>query len=65
MQFKKKYKVIFTDKIKHAIENQQYQDLFIDSDGIMLGSGEVWVSGIVEKSTPPKTDIKIIAINNQ
>jgi hypothetical protein len=30
----------------------------------MLGNGEVWISGIVEKITPPKTYIKIIAINN-
>jgi hypothetical protein len=63
-QFSKKYKVIFTDKVKRAIENQQYQDLFVDSEGIMLGNGEMWISGIVEKTTPPKTDIKIIAINN-
>lgn len=63
-QFSKKYKVIFTDKIKRAIENQQYQDLFVNSEGIMLGNGEVWISGIVENTTPPKTDIKIIAINN-
>jgi hypothetical protein len=60
----KNYKAIFTDKVKHTIENQQYQDLFVDSEGIMLGNGEVWISGIVEKTTPPKTDIKIIAINN-
>jgi hypothetical protein len=63
-QFVKNYKAIFTDKVKHTIENQQYQDLFVDSEGIMLGNGEVWISGIVEKITPPKTDIKIIAINN-
>lgn len=64
VQFLKKYKLIFTDNVKHAIESQQYQDLFVDSEGIMLGNGEVWISGIVEKTTPPKTDIKIIAINN-
>lgn len=63
-QFVKKYKAIFTDKVKHTIENQQYQDLFVDSEGIMLGNGEVWISGIVEKTTPPKTLIKIIAVNN-
>ncbi|CAE6878834.1 hypothetical protein R69746_08896 [Paraburkholderia aspalathi] len=34
------------------------------TEGIMLGNGEVWVSGIVEKTTPQRTNIKIIAINN-
>ncbi|CAE6859828.1 hypothetical protein R69746_07757 [Paraburkholderia aspalathi] len=32
-QFLKKYKNIFTNKVKHAIESQQYQNLSVDSEG--------------------------------
>lgn len=41
VQYLRKYRVIFTDKVKRTIENQQYQDLFVDYEGIMLGNGEV------------------------
>ena len=61
--FKKAYPMIFDAKVKHAIETQRFEDLFVSYRGLMVGNGEVWISGIVDP-TSGKTIIKIIAINN-
>lgn len=61
--FKKAYPMIFDAKVKHAIETQRFEDLFVSYRGLMVGSGQVWISGIVDP-TSGKTTIKIIAINN-
>jgi hypothetical protein len=64
MAFKKAYPLIFNATVKHAIEVQRFEDLFVSYRGLMIGNGEVWISGIVEP-TSGKTTLKIIAINNQ
>ncbi|CAJ0818188.1 hypothetical protein LMG19087_03348 [Ralstonia wenshanensis] len=61
--FKKAYPVIFDAKVKHAIETQRFEDLFVSYRGLMVGNGEVWISGIVDPISG-KTIIKVIAINN-
>lgn len=65
-EFKRAYPTIFNSKVKRAIEAQQFEDLFVSYRGLMVGSGEVWISGIVTQNAgKTSTTIKIITINNQ
>ena len=64
IDFEKKYSSIFNEKVRGAIAKQKYEDLFVNWQGIMVGNGEVWISGIVVGKSPSKIDIKIITINN-
>lgn len=53
------YDKVITSKVKAAVAKQRYEDLFANWQGVMIGDGEVWFSGVDEKNT-----IKIIAIND-
>lgn len=63
-EFKRAYPTIFNSKVKRAIEAQRFEDLFVSYRGLMVGSGEVWISGVATNPAG-KTPIKIISINNQ
>lgn len=53
------YDMIVTSKVKRAIASQTYATLFANWQGVMIGDGEVWFSGVGDAET-----IKIIAIND-
>ncbi|MDQ0496837.1 hypothetical protein [Paenibacillus brasilensis] len=38
-----KYDQIFTDAIREALVNQKTDDLFVNYQGVMVGSGELWL----------------------
>jgi hypothetical protein len=54
---------ILTAKVIAAIESQGYAALFANSNGVMIGSGEIWFSGICEDLKCTEPLIKITAIN--
>jgi predicted lipid-binding transport protein (Tim44 family) len=41
--FMAKYDQIFTDAIREALVNQKTDDLFVNYQGVMVGSGELWL----------------------
>lgn len=55
------YDSVFTEAIVEAVSNQEYGDLFVNSEGVMIGNGEVWISGICEDSActsaPPRVAV--------
>jgi cyclopropane fatty-acyl-phospholipid synthase-like methyltransferase len=53
------YNKIVTGKVKQAVTEQRYETLFANWQGVMIGDGEVWFSGIGDNDT-----VKIIAIND-
>ncbi len=53
------YEKIVTPKVKQAVANQTYATLFANWQGVMIGDGEVWFSGIGGNDK-----IKITAIND-
>ncbi|MDX3904772.1 MAG: hypothetical protein QHC78_03680 [Pigmentiphaga sp.] len=53
------YDQIMTPEVKRAIAAQTYPELFANWQGISIGSGEIWFSGIGTGK-----DIRIIAINH-
>jgi len=58
-QFVARYDDIVTAKIKRAVAEQSYAGLFANAQGVSIGDGGLWFSGI------GKADIvRIIAINN-
>jgi hypothetical protein len=44
--FIKSYDAIMTPGIVGAIKAQKYEDLFVNSQGVMFGNGQVWLDGI-------------------
>jgi len=53
------YDQIITAKVKHALQGQTYETLFANWQGVMVGDGEIWFSGVGDADV-----IKITAIND-
>lgn len=52
------YDKVISAKVKQAVVKQTYPALFANWQGVMIGDGEIWFSGIDDNNT-----VKIIAIN--
>lgn len=57
--FEADYDKVVTAKVKHALQAQTYENLFANWQGVMIGDGEVWFSGVGNAN-----QIKITAIND-
>jgi hypothetical protein len=57
--FVKEYDAIITPDISAAILKQKYETLFINTQGAMIGDGEVWITGFCTDKTCKQSDIKI------
>lgn len=53
------YDQLVTPKVKAAVAKQTYATLFTNWQGVMIGDGEVWFSGVGASNA-----VKITAINN-
>jgi hypothetical protein len=53
------YDKIITAKVKRAVANQSYATLFANWQGVSIGDGEVWFSGVGDRNA-----IRITAIND-
>jgi hypothetical protein len=62
--FVKDYDRIVTQDIAEAIYNQKYEKLFVNSEGAMIGDGEVWISGFCLDKNCKQSDIKIGTIQD-
>ena len=62
--FIKDYDGIITHDIQDAILKQKYEDLFVNSQGAMIGGGEVWITGFCRDKTCNQSDIKIGTIQD-
>jgi hypothetical protein len=49
---------------RYAVANQEYRDLFVNSDGVMAAGGAVWFGAICEDSSCSSSYWTIISINN-
>ncbi len=57
--FVKNYDHIITPDIAAVIQNQKYEDLFVNYQGAMFGNGEVWITGFCIDDACKPPDIKI------
>ncbi|WP_017994656.1 hypothetical protein [Rhizobium leguminosarum] len=55
---------LVTPETRRAVGRQQYEDLFVNSDGVMLAGGAVWMGAICEDNACEASHWAIIAINN-
>jgi hypothetical protein len=62
--FIKNYDGIITHDIQDAIFKQKYEKLFVNSQGAMIGGGEVWITGFCRDKTCKQSDIKIGTIQD-
>jgi hypothetical protein len=61
--FVRRYDAILTPKVVSAIEQQTYDTLFARDIGVMIGSGEVWFTGVCTDNQCAQRTVKIIAVN--
>ncbi|NKK76079.1 hypothetical protein GFL51_00965 [Rhizobium leguminosarum bv. viciae] len=54
---------LVTPETRRAVGRQQYEDLFVNSDGVMLAGGAVWIGAICEDNACEASHWAIIAIN--
>jgi hypothetical protein len=62
--FISQYDSIVTPHIADIIQKQKYEDLFVNYQGAMFGSGEVWIAGICKDKECKQSEIKIRTIQN-
>ncbi len=62
--FAEHYDGIMTPDITKAISDQAYGDVFVRDQGMMLGNGEVWISGICVDKACKTQDVKVITIQH-
>jgi hypothetical protein len=62
--FIKDYDRIITPDIAAAIFKQKYEALFVNSQGAMIGDGEVWITGFCRDKSCKQSDIKIGTIQD-
>jgi hypothetical protein len=62
-QFLAHYEDLLTPKVVDAIARQTYADVFANSQGVMIGAGEVWYSGVCQDNSCRSRSLKIIAFN--
>jgi hypothetical protein len=62
--FIKDYDGIITHDIQDAILKQKYENLFVNSQGAMIGGGEVWITGFCLDKSCKQSDIKIGTIQD-
>ncbi|WP_108783917.1 hypothetical protein [Wolbachia endosymbiont of Bemisia tabaci] len=60
-QFIESYDKFITDSIKQVIKEIEFNDLFVNTSGIMMGRGHIWSWGI--RSEKGKYSFGIMAIN--
>ncbi|RUM08424.1 hypothetical protein [Rhizobium chutanense] len=55
---------LVTPQTRRAVGHQQYGDLFVNSDGVMLAGGAVWMGAVCEDDACEASHWAITAINN-
>ena len=53
------YDKIFTPRVRQAVADQSYATLFANWQGVAIGDGEIWFSGVGERNV-----VRITAIND-
>jgi hypothetical protein len=61
-EFVANYDAIFTPEIVHAVTTQKYEDLMVNYQGVMFGSGQMWINGICRDNACKRFDVKIVTI---
>lgn len=55
---------IVTPQIAKAVADQQFASVMVNQNGLMIGSGEVWISGVCDDTACKNSRVLITAIQN-
>ena len=55
---------IVTPAIAAAVLDQAIGDMFVNAEGVMLGDGEVWVSGVCLDDACARSEVRVITIQS-
>jgi hypothetical protein len=58
------YEDLVTEDVYDAVRDQNYADLFVNSDGVMFGDGQMWMTYVCRDETCSKSDVRIISIHS-
>jgi hypothetical protein len=59
----RRYDQLFTPPVVAALERQSFATLFANAEGVMVGDGEVWFSGVCGDEACADVAVRIIAVN--
>lgn len=62
-QFLSHYEELLPQATRAVIAAQSYEGLFVNSQGVMIGNGQLWFSGVCGDELCSRRTIKIIAFN--
>lgn len=62
-EFTAHYDALVTPKVAAAVKGQTYAKLFANAEGVMIGDGEVWFSGVCSDNACTKQTVQVTAIN--
>jgi hypothetical protein len=62
-QFLSHYDELLPQATRALIAAQAYEALFVNSQGVMIGNGQLWFSGVCSDALCSSRTIKIIALN--
>lgn len=53
---------IMTPEITRVISNQQYDQVFVNFQGVMLGDGQVWINAVCRTDDCATSDVRVTAL---
>lgn len=61
-----RYDAVFTIPVRRAIGKQQFEELFVNQSGVMVGIGELWFAGRCSAAPcQERRDLRVVVINSQ
>ncbi|MCV0221023.1 hypothetical protein [Stenotrophomonas sp. Ps181] len=61
-EFQRNYEKIITPAVVKAVSEQDFGKAFVNQQGVMIGSGQVWLSGQCLDQACTKIEVKVITI---
>ncbi|HDS1076257.1 hypothetical protein [Stenotrophomonas maltophilia] len=61
-EFQRNYEKIITPAVVKAVSGQDFGKVFVNQQGVMIGSGQVWLSGQCLDQACTKIEVKVITI---
>ncbi|MDT3430688.1 hypothetical protein ROV94_07380 [Stenotrophomonas maltophilia] len=61
-EFQRNYEKIITPAVVKVVSGQDFGKVFVNQQGVMIGSGQVWLSGQCLDQACTKIEVKVITI---
>jgi hypothetical protein len=63
-EFVENYDRFMTPEIIDTVKHTAYRMVMVNAQGVMLGSGEVWISGICKDDACADVDVKVVTLQS-